>query len=126
MDVDSFSLRLADGRSLDVEVSGPDGATPLVSHHGTPGERSSTALRRGGGGARQPGLTVDVTALTGDYADFVALSFRRALADGIWGWFDDDLASTRPWGFELDGIGVPVVVWQRGQDRMVPFAHGSG
>ena len=67
---------------------------------------------------------VDVAALTGEFAAYVAASFRQALANGIWGWFDDDLAFTRPWGFDLDGIGVPVVVWQGGQDRMVPFAHG--
>src|SRR5512133_2556158 len=67
---------------------------------------------------------VDVAALTGDVASYVAASFRQALANAIWGWFDDDLAFTRPWGFDLDGIGVPVVVWQGGQDRMVPFDHG--
>ena len=68
---------------------------------------------------------VDVAALTGDFAAYVAASFRQALASGIWGWFDDDLAFTRPWGFGLDSIAVPVVVWQGGQDRMVPFAHGE-
>jgi pimeloyl-ACP methyl ester carboxylesterase len=67
---------------------------------------------------------VDVGALTGDFAAYVAAWFRQALANGLWGWFDDDLAFTRPWGFDLDGIGVPVVVWQGGQDRMVPFDHG--
>ena len=67
---------------------------------------------------------VDVAALTGDFASYVAASFRQALANGIWGWFDDDLAFTRAWGFDLDRISVPVVVWQGGQDRMVPFAHG--
>jgi pimeloyl-ACP methyl ester carboxylesterase len=36
VDASSFSLRLADGRSLDVAVSGRDDATPLVFHHGTP------------------------------------------------------------------------------------------
>ena len=42
MDLVSFELGLSDGRSLDVEVSGPDGATPLVVHHGTPGSGPST------------------------------------------------------------------------------------
>jgi pimeloyl-ACP methyl ester carboxylesterase len=68
---------------------------------------------------------VDVAALTGDFAAYVAASFRQALANGIWGWLDDDLAFTRPWGFDLASINVPVVVWQGGQDRMVPFAHGQ-
>ena len=254
MDLASFTLPLADGRFLEVEVSGPDGAIPLVVHHGTPGERSQyppfaeAAAARGlryvsysrpgyGGSSRQPGRAVadcvadtaavlarlgadrcytvgasgggphalacaalladrvlacatvagvgpfgaegldflegmgrenreefgaalagpaelqayleqeaqgfagvtgeqvaaalgdlvsavDVAALTGDFASYVAASFRQALANGIWGWFDDDLAFTRAWGFDLDRISVPVVVWQGGQDRMVPFAHG--
>jgi pimeloyl-ACP methyl ester carboxylesterase len=254
MDAVSFSVTLSGGRSLEVAISGPDGGTPLVVHHGTPGERSqyppfaAAAAARGlryvsysrpgyGGSSRQPGRAVadcaadtagilahlgadrcytvgasgggphalacaalladrvlacatvagvgpfgaerldflegmgrenheefgaalagpaelqtylereaesfagitgeqvaaalgdlvspvDVAALTGDFAAYVAASFRQAVANGIWGWFDDDLAFTRPWGFNLDGIGVPVVVWQGGQDRMVPFAHG--
>lgn len=255
MDVVSFSLTLADGRSLDVDVSGPDGGTPLVVHHGTPGERTQyppfaeAAAARGlryvsssrpgyGGSSRQPGRAVadcaadtaavldhlgarrcytvgasgggphalacaallpdrvqacgtvagsapfdaegldflegmgrenheefgaalagpaqlqaylerqaqtfagvtgeqlaaalgdlvsavDVAALTGEFAAYLAESVHRAVADGIWGWFDDDMAFTRPWGFGLHDIGVPVVVWQGGQDRMVPFAHGQ-
>jgi pimeloyl-ACP methyl ester carboxylesterase len=254
MDVVSFSLELADGRSLDFDVSGPEGGTPLVVHHGTPGERSQyppfaeAAAARGlryvsasrpgyGGSTRQPGRAVadcaadtaavldhlgagrcytvgasgggphalacaallpdlvlasatiagvapfgaegldflagmgrenheefgaalagpadleayledqartlagvtgeqlaealgdlvsavDVAALTGEFAAYLASSFHGAVADGIWGWFDDDMAFTRPWGFGLDDVGVPVVVWQGGQDRMVPFAHG--
>jgi pimeloyl-ACP methyl ester carboxylesterase len=68
-----------------------------------------------------------VAAALGDLVSAVdvAASFRQALANGIWGWFDDDLAFTRPWGFDLESIGVPVVIWQGGQDRMVPFAHGQ-
>jgi pimeloyl-ACP methyl ester carboxylesterase len=255
MDVASFSLTLADGRALDVDVSGPEGGTPLVVHHGTPGERTQyppfaeAAAARGlryvsasrpgyGGSSRQPGRTVadcaadtaavldhlearrcytvgisgggphalacaallpervlacttiagaapfdaegldflagmgrenheefgaalagpaeleaylereaptlarvtgeelaaalgdlvapvDAAALTGEFAAFLAERLHRAVADGVWGWFDDDMALTRPWGFDLKGIGVPVVVWQGGQDRMVPFAHGQ-
>jgi pimeloyl-ACP methyl ester carboxylesterase len=254
MDVLSFSFPLADGRSLDVDVSGPDGGTPLVVHHGTPGDRAQyppfaeAAAARGlryvsasrpgyGGSSRQPGRTVadcatdtaavldhlgarhcytvgasgggphalacaallpdrvhacatvagvgpyraegldflagmgrenheefgaalagpdrlqaylegqartlaqvtgeqlaealgdlvsavDVAALTGEFATYLAESVHGAVAGGIWGWFDDDMAFTRPWGFDLGGIAVPVVVWQGGQDRMVPFAHG--
>jgi pimeloyl-ACP methyl ester carboxylesterase len=71
----------------------------------------------------EPGASSSPTT-AGGFAAYVAASFRQALANGIWGWFDDDLAFTRSWGFDLDGIGVPVVVWQGGQDRMVPFAHG--
>jgi len=252
MGVSSLSLRLPDGRSLEVSVSGSGGGTPLVVHHGTPGERTQyppfaeAAAARGlryvsysrpgyGGSSRQPGRAVadcaadtaaildrlgarrcytlgasgphalacaalladrvlacatvagvapfggagldflagmgqenqqefgaalagpaqlqaylereapafasvtgeqvaaalgdlvspvDVAVLTGEFAAYVAASFRNAISTGIWGWFDDDLAFTRPWAFDLDGIKVPVQVWQGGQDRMVPFAHG--
>jgi pimeloyl-ACP methyl ester carboxylesterase len=255
MDLASFALPLSDGRLLEVAVSGPDGAIPLVVHHGTPGERSqyppfaAAAAARGlryvsysrpgyGGSSRRPGRAVadcaadtaailahlgadrcytvgasgggphalacaalladrvlacatvagvgpfgaegldflegmgrenqaefraalagpagleayleqeaqafagvsgeqvaaalgdlvsavDVAALTGDFAAYVAASFRQALANGMWGWFDDDLAFTWPWGFDLHRVEVPVVVWQGGQDRMVPSAHGQ-
>lgn len=67
----------------------------------------------------------DRAALTGDFADFMAGTFRRAVSTGIAGWRDDDLAFTRPWGFELAAIERPVAVWQGDQDRMVPFAHGA-
>jgi pimeloyl-ACP methyl ester carboxylesterase len=67
---------------------------------------------------------VDRAFLTGVTAERMAATFRWAVANGIWGWFDDDLAFVRPWGFELDAITVPVQVWQGSDDLMVPFAHG--
>jgi pimeloyl-ACP methyl ester carboxylesterase len=68
---------------------------------------------------------VDEAQLTGPLGELMATSFHRAFRAGPWGWFDDDLAFVRPWGFELASIGVPVSVWQGRQDLMVPFAHGE-
>jgi pimeloyl-ACP methyl ester carboxylesterase len=67
---------------------------------------------------------VDRRALTGEFAEFVAASFRRAVVGGIAGWRDDDLAIVRDWGFR-PGAGAPVAIWQGGQDLMVPYAHGE-
>jgi pimeloyl-ACP methyl ester carboxylesterase len=53
---------------------------------------------------------------------------REATADmfanGVWGWIDDDLAFTWPWGFELSEIKVPVEVRFGADDVLVPAAHG--
>lgn len=67
---------------------------------------------------------VDRRALTGEFADYLAAVFHAAVADGTDGWRDDDAAFLRDWGFDPSAIKVPVSVWQGGQDRMVPFAHG--
>jgi pimeloyl-ACP methyl ester carboxylesterase len=66
---------------------------------------------------------VDAAVLTGDRAEHFKRSNDRALAQGIAGWRDDDLAFTRPWGFELAEIRVPTLLWQGAQDLMVPAAH---
>jgi pimeloyl-ACP methyl ester carboxylesterase len=68
---------------------------------------------------------VDREALTGEFAEHMAATVRDALSTGIWGWFDDDLAFVRDWGFDLRSIERPVAIWQGGQDRFVPFAHGE-
>jgi len=68
---------------------------------------------------------IDRRALTGSLADFLASTMHHGLAEGIWGWHDDDLAFVRDWGFSLAEIEIPVTVWQGRQDAMVPFAHGS-
>lgn len=68
---------------------------------------------------------VDVAALTGEHAEWLAASIRHALAQGVIGWREDGLALVRPWGFDLDTIRVPVSVWQGDQDAMVPFSHGQ-
>lgn len=68
---------------------------------------------------------VDRAALTGEMAEIMAASFRRAGAQGTVGWRDDDLTHVRPWGFRVGDITVPVAVWQGREDRMVPFAHAE-
>ena len=68
---------------------------------------------------------VDEAEVDGTFGELLAASFRRAFANGPWGWYDDDLAFVRPWGFELSSIRAPVSVWQGRQDLMVPFAHGE-
>ncbi len=68
---------------------------------------------------------VDRASLTGAFGAFLVEDEHIALRNGYWGWFDDDLAFTRDWGFDPTTIAVPVAVWQGRQDRFVPFAHGE-
>lgn len=68
---------------------------------------------------------VDQAALTGELADMFARSLQQATVDGLDGWIDDDLAFVAPWGFDVQSIEAPVVIWQGRHDRMVPFAHGE-
>jgi len=68
---------------------------------------------------------VDRAVLTGEFGEDVAASFHEALRTGVDGWLDDDLAFTRSWGFSLEEISVPVMIWQGSADLMVPFSHGQ-
>lgn len=68
----------------------------------------------------------DKAAVTGEFADYLAASFRAAVAGGVAGWRDDDLAFVTDWDFTMAdvGAGAPVAVWQGDQDMMVPWSHG--
>jgi pimeloyl-ACP methyl ester carboxylesterase len=59
----------------------------------------------------------------------VGAVIREATADlaagGVWGWVDDDLCFTKPWGFSIDEIRVPVEVRYGAKDTLVPAAHGA-
>ena len=69
----------------------------------------------------------DKAAATGEFADYLAASFRAAVRTGTAGWRDDDLAFISDWGFTMAdvGAGAPVAIWQGDQDMMVPWAHGT-
>jgi pimeloyl-ACP methyl ester carboxylesterase len=67
----------------------------------------------------------DVAVVTGPLGEYLLGSFARGLARGADGWVDDDLAFTRPWGFDLTAIARPALVVQGRQDLMVPRPHGD-
>ena len=67
----------------------------------------------------------DRAVLTGRLAKFLLESIREGIEQSVDGWFDDDVAFTLPWGFELGAIQVPVLHWQGEQDKFVPFGHGK-
>jgi pimeloyl-ACP methyl ester carboxylesterase len=65
------------------------------------------------------------TAADPAFGEFLAANMREGLRQGYWGWFDDDMAFTRPWGFEIASVTGRVHVWQGAHDRMVPYGHGE-
>jgi pimeloyl-ACP methyl ester carboxylesterase len=67
----------------------------------------------------------DVAVLTGEFAEYLAESTRRAIGQRLDGWIDDDFVFVNSWGFELDEIRVPVQLLHGAQDRFVPIAHGE-
>jgi pimeloyl-ACP methyl ester carboxylesterase len=67
----------------------------------------------------------DEAVLTGEFAEYLAESTRRAIGERLDGWIDDDFVFVNPWGFELDDIRVPVQLLHGAQDRFVPIAHGE-
>jgi pimeloyl-ACP methyl ester carboxylesterase len=68
---------------------------------------------------------VDASALTGEFAEYLAYTGREGLAPGSQGWWDDGEAFGRTWGFELAAIEVPVLLMHGRQDQFVPFGHGQ-
>jgi pimeloyl-ACP methyl ester carboxylesterase len=92
------------------------------------GERAGLAQLSGGAIAAALGDLVceaDRRALEGPFADQLVGLIKAGLAPGIWGWFDDDMAFVRDWGFDLGAIASPVTVWHGTDDRFVPVTHGE-
>jgi pimeloyl-ACP methyl ester carboxylesterase len=54
-----------------------------------------------------------------------AAHLLTALAPGVDGWVDDDLAFAKSWGFDVADCRVPVVLSYGRQDQLVPAAHGD-
>jgi pimeloyl-ACP methyl ester carboxylesterase len=67
---------------------------------------------------------VDHAALSDALSLYVHRSMVRGLEPGVEGWAEDDVAFTRPWGFDLGVIATPVLVFHGEHDRFVPLDHG--
>lgn len=68
---------------------------------------------------------VDRAVLTDEFGEDVIAGLREALRTGVDGWLDDDLAFVNPWGFELDEISTPTMIWHGSEDLFNPFSHGQ-
>ncbi|MFZ0545929.1 MAG: alpha/beta hydrolase [Candidatus Promineifilaceae bacterium] len=68
---------------------------------------------------------VDAAVLTEENAGFLLRHMQMGIKDGGDGWIDDDLAFVKPWGFDLSGIEVPVLLLHGAHDKFVPFSHGE-
>ena len=67
---------------------------------------------------------VDAAVATAELAAFLLANTNDALAPGVDGWVDDDLAFVAPWGFDVADIGIPVLLLHGPHDRFVPLSHG--
>ncbi|CAK7563291.1 MAG: hypothetical protein SEPTF4163_001155 [Sporothrix epigloea] len=70
--------------------------------------------------------TVDYQACLGsaELGEYLVSLLRDGMRSGIDGWIDDDLELTKPWGFDLSEVRVPVLLYQGSDDIMVPYSHG--
>ncbi len=59
------------------------------------------------------------------HLDLISDQLMNGLAPGVDGWVDDELAFTRPWGFDVGSIRVPVYLTYGRADTLVPAAHGD-
>jgi pimeloyl-ACP methyl ester carboxylesterase len=106
---------------FNLALQGPEKLTPFLEHEAAELREATPEQIKDVMATVLP--PVDAAVLTGDRAKHVKRSSERALAQGIAGWRDDDIAFTKPWGFELGEVGVPTLLWQGVQDKMVPVGH---
>jgi pimeloyl-ACP methyl ester carboxylesterase len=66
----------------------------------------------------------DEAALAGEWSWFIDV-VDSALAGGMGGFIDDDLAGVGAWGFDPADVAAPALFLHSGRDRVVPAAHGE-
>ena len=76
--------------------------------------------------APEPVLTpADAAIVQGELAGYLIYSAHAGLAPGSQGLWDDAYERLCPWGFELAGISIPVLLMHGRQDGFVPVGHGQ-
>jgi pimeloyl-ACP methyl ester carboxylesterase len=50
-------------------------------------------------------------------------TYREAVSGGAAGWIDDMLAFRKPWGFQLNAIQIPTLLWHGQDDVFSPASH---
>jgi len=92
-------------------------------------ERATTLERLAAGRADFFGDSYEVSvadkAQMAKHLERVSDHLGAALAHGVDGWVDDDIAFTKPWGFDVSTITVPVYLSYGRTDNLVPPAHGD-
>jgi pimeloyl-ACP methyl ester carboxylesterase len=68
---------------------------------------------------------VDRAVMDGEFGEDLAANLGEAVRTGVEGWLEDDIAFTGPWGFGMEEISVPTMIWQGSADLFVPFSHGQ-
>jgi pimeloyl-ACP methyl ester carboxylesterase len=61
----------------------------------------------------------------GDVRELFAVGLGYGFVNGWRGYFDDNVAVTAPWGFDVSDITVPVHLFYGDDDLMVPAPHGT-
>ena len=55
----------------------------------------------------------------------IAETSLEQAVNGVGGWVDDELAFTKPWGFDVSAVSVPVLIRYGLTDVLVPPSHGA-
>jgi pimeloyl-ACP methyl ester carboxylesterase len=66
----------------------------------------------------------DEAALAGEWSWFIDV-VDSALAGGMGGFIDDNLACVRAWGFDPADVIAPTLLLHGGRDRVVPSSHSE-
>jgi pimeloyl-ACP methyl ester carboxylesterase len=66
-----------------------------------------------------------VADITYDISNYSLSQVREGMKNGFDGWYEDDIATITPWGFDPGQIKIPVLLIYHEKDEGIPMAHGK-